>query len=159
MHGSSDTGAGADREAPMPESPAVPGHLVAGLRRICLALPDGYEERAWVGTRWLVRRRTFAHVLGISDEYPPAHARDAPFVGVATVLTFRATGQELAALTGAGPPFFKPRWHPEVVGVVLPDEPDWAELTELLTESYCLRAPRKLVARVPRPAGEASSGP
>jgi hypothetical protein len=142
----------------MPDSPDVPDHLLRGLRRICLALPDVYEEQAWVGTRWLVRRKTFAHVLGISDEYPPAYARDSPLVGIATVLTFRAVGQELAALVNAGLPFFKPRWHPQVVGMIVADEPDWDELTELLTESYCLRAPRKLVAQVSRP-GPASGEP
>jgi hypothetical protein len=31
---------------------------------------------------------------------------------------------------------------------------DWDEVAELLTESYCLLAPRKLVALVDRPADE-----
>lgn len=141
----------------MPDRPDVPAHVLGRLRAICLALPDAYEEQAWVGTRWMVRKKTFAHVLGISDEYPPAYARDAPFVGDATVLTFRSDGQELDALVAGGHPFYKPRWHPQIVGMVVEDTVDWDELTELLTESYCLRAPRKLGALVPRPgpaAGE-----
>jgi hypothetical protein len=132
--------------------PEVPAAIVDRLRRICMALPDGYEEQAWVGTRWMVRKKTFAHVLGISDEYPPAYARDAPMVGEATVLTFRSSGQELNALENVGPPFFKPRWHPEVVGMVIEPTADWDEIAELLTESYCLRAPRKLAALVRRPS-------
>jgi hypothetical protein len=145
--------------------PDVPDHLLDRLRMICLALPDAYEEQAWVGTRWLVRKKTFAHVLGISDEYPPAYTRDAPYVGDATVLTFRADGQELHALTHGGPPFYKPKWHPQIVGMIIEDGADWAEITELLTESYCLRAPRKLAALVPRgengsaQTGSSAAGP
>jgi hypothetical protein len=30
---------------------------------------------------------------------------------------------------------------------------DWAELAELVTESYCIQAPKKLAAQVERPAG------
>ena len=38
----------------------APG-IVAALRRICVALPEAYEEPAWVGTRWpRIRGRTFA---------------------------------------------------------------------------------------------------
>ena len=39
----------------------VPADILAGLRAACLALPDAYEEQAWAGTRWCVRKRTFAH--------------------------------------------------------------------------------------------------
>ncbi|MEU4408463.1 MmcQ/YjbR family DNA-binding protein [Streptosporangium sp. NPDC023963] len=142
----------------MPDSPDVPDDVLDRLRALCLALPGVYEEQAWVGTRWLVRKKTFAHVLGISDEYPPAYTRDAPFVGDATVLTFRSDGAELAALVGTGHPFYKPRWHPQVVGMVIEPDADWDEIAELLIESYCLRAPKKLAAQVPRP-GPAVGGP
>jgi hypothetical protein len=134
--------------------PDVPDHILDRLRVICLALPDVYEEQAWVGTRWMVRKKTFAHVLGISDEYPPAYTREAPYVGDATVLTFRSSGQELDALVNGGLPFYKPRWHPQIVGMIVEDDVDWDEVAELLTESYCLRAPKKLVALVPRPGPE-----
>ena len=33
-----------------------PEALVDRLRPICLALPDAHEEKAWVGTRWMVRK-------------------------------------------------------------------------------------------------------
>ncbi len=45
----------------------VPGPIEIGLRALCLDLHEAYEERAWVGTRWMVRKRTFAHVLGVED--------------------------------------------------------------------------------------------
>ena len=137
--------------------PDVPDDVLDQLRTICLALPEAHEEPAWVGTRWRIRTRTFAHVLGISDDYPPAYSREAPYVGDATVLTFRAAGQELHALANGGHPFYKPSWHPQVVGMILEPDVDWGEVAELLTESYCLLAPKKLAALVPRPgpaAGE-----
>lgn len=63
---------------------------------------------------------------------------------VRTVLTFRASGDELLALTHAGPPFYKPPWSPAVVGTVLDDGTDWTEVAELVTESYRCSAPQKL---------------
>lgn len=38
--------------------PQVPAAVLARLRAACLALPDAYEEQAWVGTRWMVRKKT-----------------------------------------------------------------------------------------------------
>lgn len=131
--------------------PDVPTAILGRLRAVCLALPDAYEESAWVGTRWRVRKKTFAHVFGVSDDEPPANIRDAPMVGDAIVLTFRSDGPELAALVNAGPPFYKPTWHPQVIGLIVEPDVDWTEIEELLTESYCVQAPQKLVARVRRP--------
>jgi hypothetical protein len=129
----------------------VPPATVATLRTICLGLPDAYEEPAWVGTRWRIRRRTFAHVLLLDAGWPPAYARAAGTDGPAVVLTFRAAGAELTALRGQGTPFFAPRWWPDIVGLTLGDATDWAEVAELLTESYCALAPKRLAATVDRP--------
>ena len=71
--------------------------------------------------------------------------------GPVTVITFRAAGPELDALRRAGHPFFRPAWGADAVGMVLEADVDWAEVTELLTESYCVVAPKKLVARIDRP--------
>ena len=35
--------------------------------------------------------------------------------------------------------------------MILDDHVDWSEIAELLTESYCVLAPQKLVALVDRP--------
>jgi hypothetical protein len=121
------------------------------LRSICAALPETYEEEAWVGVRWRVRSRTFAHVLEIVDGKPQAHARAAGTEGPATVLTFRSSGPELLAIRESGGPFFYGGWGRDVVGVHLDDATDWTEVTELVTESYCLLAPMRLAALVERP--------
>ena len=58
-------------------------------------------------------------------------------------LTFRATGDELLALTHAGLPFYKPPWSPTIVGMVLDDDTDWSEVAELVTESLPVPARRR----------------
>ena len=124
--------------------------VVARVGAICLALPDVIEEDAWVGTRWRIRTKTFAHVVPIEDGRPGAYAAAAATTGPATVLTFRAAGDELEVLTAIGPPFFKPVWFRDIVGLVITDDVDWEEVAELVTESYCLLAPKRLAASVRR---------
>jgi len=120
----------------------VPEEIEIRLREVCLELPDAYEERAWVGTRWMVRKRTFAHVLGVE-------VGDAdPLV----VLSFRAAGEELETLRHAGHPFFVLGWGRDAMGMVLDNDTDWDEVRELVTESFCVLAPKMLVARVDRPS-------
>jgi hypothetical protein len=138
----------------MIERADVPLDTVAKLRSVCIALPEAYEEQAWVGTRWRIRKRTFAHVLMIESGWPPAYARAAGSDGPISVMTFRSWGPELDALSHAGHPFFKPRWWPDIVGMVLDAGVDWDEVAELTTESYCLLAPKRLVQRLDRPADE-----
>ena len=131
----------------------VAAEFVDRLRSVCLALPEAHEESAWVGTRWRIPKKTFAHVLTIDAGRPAGYARAAATDGPVTVLTFESSGPELAALSEAGHPFFKPPWRPTVVGMVLADGLDWDEVAELLTESYCVLAPKKLVELVERPTG------
>jgi hypothetical protein len=142
-----------------PVTADVPPWIVERLRAVCLGLPETHEERAWVGTRWCVRSKNFAHVLRVDAGWPPAYARAAGTDGPCTVLTFRSAGPELDVLGSSGHPFFRPMWAPGLVGMLIEDAPedggvpDWAEVAELLTESYCVLAPRKLVELVDRPPG------
>jgi hypothetical protein len=130
------------------------------LRPICLGLPETYEEPAWIGTRWRVRKRTFAHVLTVEPGDAGVHARAAAARGKGpmTLMTFRAPAEELDALGNAGPPYFRARWGRDVVGLVFNRRTDWAEVAELLTDSFCVLAPQKLVARVERPTTHPASG-
>jgi hypothetical protein len=88
--------------------------------------------------------------VAVSSGWPPAYAAAAGTPGPATVLTFRADGEELAALSAIGPPYFKPVWFRDIVGMVLDERTEWTEVAELVTESYCLLAPARLVAQVRR---------
>jgi hypothetical protein len=117
-----------------------PAAVVARVRRACRGLPEAYEEPAWVGTRWRIRTRTFAHVLAVSDA-----------AGDRTILTFRAGGEELEVLRHSGHPFFLLGWGRNAMGMVLDAATDWTEVRELLCESYCLMAPKKLAALVAPP--------
>src|SRR5512145_2843560 len=72
----------------------VGADVLGRLRSVCLDLPRTYEERAWAGTRWRVRGKTFAHVLRIEDGWPPAYAKAARVRGPVTVLTFRSSKPE-----------------------------------------------------------------
>ena len=127
----------ADRIEPGPE-------VVRRLGAIALRLPEAREEDAWTGVRWRIRTTTFAHVMVAQPGYESAYRDITGDDAVRTVLTFRASGDELLALTHAGPPFYKPPWSPAVVGMVLDDDTDWAEVAELVTESYRCSAPQKL---------------
>jgi len=131
----------------------VADDVVEHLRAICSTFPETYEESAWVGTRWRIRARTFAHVLVIAGGRPEGYARAVGVPGPVTVLMFRSSGPELDVLRSAGPPFFAPPWRPDEVGMVLTGDPDWDEVCELLTESYCAQAPKGLAAKVERPGG------
>jgi predicted DNA-binding protein (MmcQ/YjbR family) len=118
----------------------VPVEVLDRLRTACSGLPDAYEEQAWAGNRWRIRKRTFVHVLTVDSPDGPS-----------TVITFRSSGEELDALRRAGHPFFNTGWGTDMVGMVIDADVDWDEVTEPLTESYCLVAPKKLVALVDRP--------
>lgn len=117
----------------------VPPDVVAELRSVCLGLPETAENQAWAGFQWRIRKRTFAHLLTVDFADGPV-----------TVLTFRSSGPELDALRNAGHPFFRPAWGADLVGMVLDADADWDEVAELVTDSYCVLAPKKLVKLVNR---------
>ena len=124
--------------------------FVRRVAEVALPLPGAYEEDAWTGVRWRVRQRTFAHVVALhhSDAVERLGITDGRTV---TVVTLRSAGEERAALEAMGPPYLFPSWADDVVTVVLDDDIDWTELRELVTESYRLLAPRRLVRELDGP--------
>lgn len=129
----------------------VPPTILDRLRPICLGLPEAHEEPAWIGIRWRIRQRTFAHAYTIDPDHRWAGGGAVGTDDPVCVLTFRAPADEVEGLVGSGHPFYKPDWGADVVGMVLADDVDWAEVAEVLTESFCVLAPKKLVALVDRP--------
>ena len=116
--------------------------MVRRIGRVLNGLPQCHQEDAWVGTRWVVAHgsydATVAHVFGGEDQL--------------FRIVFRAEPDEVMALQHLGPPYFRAGWGRNVVGMLLDEDTDWAELGELLTDSYCVQAPRELAERVSRPA-------
>ena len=124
----------------MAEYAEIPAAYVERLRAICLALPETHEEKAWTGTRWRIRTRTFAHAISVDN---------------ADIVVFRSEPPELDVLREAGHPYFYAGWGRDVVGIVLETNTNWDEVKELLTDSYCVMAPKKLRAQVEAALNEA----
>lgn len=116
----------------------VPDGIVARMRAACAHLPEAYEQQAFAGVRWRIRGHTLVHVV----------TRDLAD-GPVTSMTFHAEGAELEALVAMGDPFY-PGWGGGLVAMVLREDgtTDWDEVKELVTDSYCLLAPKKLIARL-----------
>lgn len=122
------------------------------MRAICLSLPETYEEPAWIGVRWRVRKRTIAHLLTVDEKKTTVLKGAFDLEGEVTALTFRVPGEDLLALKEAGYPFVHAGWGRDVMAMHVTEQTDWDEVAELLTESYCTMAPAKLIARVERPS-------
>jgi hypothetical protein len=116
-----------------------------------MALPDAYEEPAWVGVRWMVRKRTFTHTYAVDPTDQTSNVRVFVPKGPVNVVTFRAPDDDVAGLLGSGYPFYSPGWGSNVVAMVLDDDTDWEEVAELLTDSYRVQAPKKLSRLVEGP--------
>ena len=129
----------------MSERPLVPELWVRRVDTVLSAFPRCVQESAWVGTRWRVGSATVAHVFGGEDQQ--------------FRITFRAEADEVMALQHLGAPYFRVSWGGNVVGVILDEHTDWEELAEFLTDSYCVQAPARLAAEVPRPSRAADPAP
>lgn len=119
----------------------MPAEVVARLRAVCSALPEATESSGAVGVDFRIRRRSFAHVFSVTDD----EGRQS------CLLALRADPDEREALLATGHPYFPVGGGADRVGVALEDGTDWREIAELVTTSYCVRAPRKLAALVDAP--------
>ena len=106
------------------------------LRRICLALPEAYEQETWGEATFRVNGRIF--VLARQ------RAHDTSFI-------CKAPPGSQAILVEADPErFYVPAYvgHKGWVGVRLEGEPDWEEVARIVKRSYRLVAPKRLAAFV-----------
>ena len=131
--------------------------VVTRVGTTALALPEAYEEDAWTGVRWRVRAKTFAHVMVAQPGFESSFRDLTGIADPTTILTFRATGDELFALVHAGMPFYKPPWSTTIVGMVIDEDTAWTEVADLVTESYRFCAPQKLARLLDQAADRASS--
>ena len=47
-------------------------------------------------------------------------------------------------LSNVGHPFFRLGWGRDAMGMVLDEETDWSEVAEVVRDSYCVMAPKRL---------------
>ena len=119
------------------DRPLVPEEWVQRVDETLGRLSRCEQEPAWTGTRWRVGGATVAHIFGGEDQD--------------FRITFRGEPDEVVAFEHMGDPYFRVSWGGNVIGLLLDDHTDWAELAELLTDSYCIQAPQHLAEQVVRP--------
>ena len=117
----------------MPPSP------LTRLRKLCLALPEAHEVEAWGEPTFRVRNKLFAMYAAPNNHHgagrPAVWCKAAP--GNQSLMV-RAEPDRYFV-----PPYVGPSgW----VGVWLDRGPDWAEVGDLMCDSYRLIAPKKLQA-------------
>lgn len=130
------------------ERPEVPEEMVERVRAITDTLPEVYEEDAWVGLRWRVGGATVAHLFGGEDQQ--------------FRIVLHGQSGDVAAFEHLGHPYFRAGWGADVIGLVLEDSTDWEEVRELIIESFCLLAPKRLVDQLglpPQPEVGTSTAP
>lgn len=127
----------------MAERPDVPEEMLDRLETIVAALPECRQEPAWVGLRWRVGQTTIAHVFG---------GEDGQFR-----ITLRGDPEDVRAFEHLGPPYFRAEWGRNVIGMILDDATDWAEVAELMTVSYVIQAPARLADRIALPESRPGS--
>ena len=119
-------------------------NLLAGVRQICLALPEVTEGLTHGGETWFVRRRSFAKFVD-----PVKHRLDEEHIAFWAAAPPGAR-QELVAEDPQR--FFEPRFGGyDWIGVRLDVPaagPDWDEVAEILTDAYRQVAPKFLIARL-----------
>ena len=119
----------------MPPSP------LTRLRKICLALPEAQEVEAWGEPTFRVRNKLFAMYAS-----PGTHHSG----GRPAVWCKAGPGNQALMIRAAPERFFAPPYVGPSgwIGVYLDGACDWAELAELLRDSYALTAPKRLLARL-----------
>ncbi len=121
---------------------------LARIRGLCLALPEA-EERPFGDHT--------APAFRIRDKFFAMTSEDG------SSMTLKAPKGVQALLVASDPTrFFVPKYvgHIGWVGVRLDlsQPPEWDELAEMIVESYCLTAPKRLAAQAVPPVGDLPAG-
>jgi len=121
----------------------VPQDILERIRALCLALPEVTVRVDYS----LIAARSTAHSFDIRRRsFCLLMAREGRAGEPVPLLVLRAGPVEREALLATGHPFYASRAGANRVVVVLTDSTDWAEIRELVTESYRTLAPKKLSA-------------
>jgi len=126
----------------------VPEDIAERIRTLCRALPEvtvridsSLTTSRSAAQSFDIRRRSFCLLV----------AREGRAGQPVPLIVVRVRPGEREALLSAGHPFFASRAGRDRIAVVLGDDTDWAEIRELVTESYRILAPKKLAALLDQP--------
>ena len=105
-------------------------------RRLCLALPEAYEQETWGSATYRVRGKIFAIQSGEADE--------------ATMSCKSPPGVRDAMVEGDRARFYVPHYVGSKgwIGVRLSGAVDWDEVADLIEWSYRATAPKRVAARL-----------
>lgn len=122
----------------------MPPRPITRLRKLCLALPEAHEVEAWGEPTFRVRNKLFAMFASAESH----HGGGRPAVWCKA-----GPGNQELMVRAAPKRFFVPPYVGPSgwVGVFLDGAVDWAELAELLEDSYRLTAPKRLLAQLAAP--------
>jgi hypothetical protein len=107
---------------------------------ICLALPEATRQDHGSHASFLIRKKPFAYFLN-------NHHGD----GIVSIACKALPGDNSALVAAQPDRFYLPAYIGPRGWVALRldvGEPDWQEVSELITGSYCLIAPKRLAASV-----------
>ncbi len=115
----------------------MPMRPLPKLRRLCLALPEAHEVEAWGEPTFRVKNKLFAMFASAGNHHGG---------GRNSVWCKAAPGNQELMIGVAPDRFFKPPYVGPSgwIGVWLDGKVDWAEVGELVKDSYLLVAPKKL---------------
>ena len=111
------------------------------MQAIVARLPDVERSDNPPGCYFLIRRKIFAQVATVVDP------RGRPV----TMVAVRPDPGERDALLAIGHPYFsRGPWDERLgrIAVLIEATTDWDEIAELVTDSYRLTAPKKLIAQL-----------
>ena len=130
----------------------MPPKPLVRLRKLCLALPESHEVEAWGEPTFRVRNKLFAMYADADNHHSG---------GRAAVWCKAGPGnQALMVKADPGRFFVPPYVGPSGwIGIWLDGAVDWAELDDLVRDSYRLVAPKRLKAllELDHTAGDARS--
>lgn len=124
--------------------PTVAEVALKRTQAIVARLPDVERSDNPLGCYFLVRRKIFAQVATVVD---PAGQPE-------TIVAMRPDPEEREALIAIGRPYFsRGPWDERLgrIAVLIEATTDWDEIAELVTDSYRLTAPKKLVIELDAP--------
>jgi predicted DNA-binding protein (MmcQ/YjbR family) len=116
-----------------------PSKPLACPRKLCLALPEAHEVKAWGEPTFRVRNRMFAMYADAGNHHGG---------GRHAVWCKAAPGAQLLMVTAAPKRFFVPPYMGPSgwIGVWPDGQADWARVANILRDGYRLVAPRRLGA-------------